>query len=206
MGCCRDDVWLGFEKSDYRTDDDASLPALQFGNALKSLHWNVMQLNRINNRRVYPGMLEQVDGNLRTQDLRRVKIDGKHSSDARVSAPSWILDTFGWNIRNRMEETHRGGGLGTHHIPSMHKFSKIQIDSRSCVEISLSELVDAAPNLKTLEIAGCECGDGGWMRDLAVFTGGEVIWVDTHPRYRTVEGTCQLEIPQNGNQSEAWRV
>jgi hypothetical protein len=138
-----------------RTDDDASLPALQFGNALKSLHWNEMQLNRINNRRVYPGMLEQVAGNLRTLDLRRVKIDGKHSSDARVSAPSWILDTFGWNIRNRMEETHRGGGgIGIHDIPSMHKLSKIQIDSRSFVEISLSELVDAAPNLKTLEIAG----------------------------------------------------
>jgi hypothetical protein len=41
----------------------------------------------------------------------------------------------------------------------MPKLVQLEIGLRSCYTISLSDLLDAAPNLRTLTITGCECHD-----------------------------------------------
>jgi hypothetical protein len=145
-----------------RNRQNPSLPILQFGDALKSLHWNVLELDKEWNRLI-PGVLEQVAGNLRTLDLRRVEIYENIFPQTCGGVP-WVL--YGRHLR-----------LALHDFPAMPKLSTIQISSWSCNELSLSDLVDAAPNLKTLEISGCGRCENEWISLLA---DNECFWGGSH--------------------------
>jgi hypothetical protein len=142
-----------------RNRQNPSLPILQFSNALKSLHWNVLELDKEWNL-LFPGVLEQVAGNLRTLDLRRVEIHENISSLTCGGGPKFLYGRLPLH-------------LALHDFPAMPKLSTIQISSWSCNELSLSDLVDAAPNLKTLEISGCGRCENGWT---SLLKDKECIW------------------------------
>jgi hypothetical protein len=119
-------------------------------------------------RFLFPGLLETIAANIRVLDLRRVKIEGRRCSpEACVSDPWLVDDDFGTQQDIIRRNGPVSGLLALTAFPAMPNFSTIKIDSLSCNEISLSELVDAAPNLKTLEISGCESCDSRWMKELA---------------------------------------
>jgi hypothetical protein len=122
-------------------------PFLQFGDNLKSLHWNVLHLSS-NGRLLFPGVLEQVAENLRKLDLRVRKTPSRRSGRNR---------TGGCQLGRRFGLINRPPPL-----PFMPKLSTLQIGFRDCFEVSLNELVDAAPNLTTLEISACELCNDGW--------------------------------------------
>jgi hypothetical protein len=65
--------------SAHRRNNNPSLPILQFGEVLESLHWNVLELDE-RSRFLFPGVLETVAANIRVLDLRRVKIEGRRCS------------------------------------------------------------------------------------------------------------------------------
>jgi hypothetical protein len=122
-------------------------PFLQFGNNLTSLHWNVLEL-RPDGELLFPGVLEQVAGNLRKLDLR------VHRTRSRVSPPHAPLRDF---------QLGPPRGFINRPLPPMPKLSTLQIGFRDCYQVSLNELVDAAPNLSTLEISACGSCDKAWM-------------------------------------------
>jgi hypothetical protein len=125
------------------------MPFLQFGNNLTSLHWNVLD-SRDGVSMLFPGVLEQVAGNLRKLDLRecrtRPEVSPQNSVGCRPGLP-YRLDNLP--------------------LPSMPKLSSIQMGLTDCCKVSLNELVDAARNLSTLEISVCRRCANGWM-DLKV--------------------------------------
>jgi hypothetical protein len=131
-------------------------PFLQFGENLKSLHWNVLHL-RSGGRLLFPGVLEQVAGNLRKLDLRVRRTTSSRSSGRNATGCK-----LGWpfGFINRPPP-----------LPSLPKLSTIQIGFRDCLEVSLNELVDAAPNLTTLEISVCELCNDGWAYLARVYEG-----------------------------------
>jgi hypothetical protein len=49
--------------------------------------------------------------------------------------------------------------LNNIHYVLMPKLVELEIGLRSCYKISLSDLFEAAPNLRTLRFTGCECHD-----------------------------------------------
>jgi hypothetical protein len=132
-------------------------PFLQFGNNLKSLHWNVLHL-RSRGRLLFPGVLEQVAGNLRKLDLRVRRTPSSESSGRNATRGCQLGRPFG--LINRPPP-----------LPSMPKLSTIQIRLRDCFEVSLNELVDAAPNLTTLEISACEKCNDAWAYMAGVHEG-----------------------------------
>jgi hypothetical protein len=148
-----------------RNNNNPSLPILQFGDVLQSLHWNVLELDEWS-RLLFPGLLETVAANIKVLDLRRVKIEGRRccSPEDCVTDP-WLVDDFG--TQEDIIRRNVPGLLALTQFPAMPNLSTIHIDSFSCNEISLSELVDAAPNLKTLQLSGCESCDSQWMKELA---------------------------------------
>jgi hypothetical protein len=126
-------------------------PFLQFGDRLKSLHWNVLH-SKDGVSVLFPGVLEQVAGSLRKLDLRVVR-----TRPGRVSPQNPIGCRLGLPYC-----------LTNLNLPSMPKLSTLQIGFRDCCIVSLNELVDAAPNLSTLEISACGSCAYGWeeMPDL----------------------------------------
>jgi hypothetical protein len=114
------------------------MPFLQFGDSLKSLHWNVVHLNGSGSLR-FPGVLEQVAGNLRKLDLR---------SGLRI-APRALQGL-------RLPGSGNPPRLIGRPLPPMPKLSTLQIGFVNCFQVCLNELVDAAPNLSTLEISSCK--------------------------------------------------
>jgi hypothetical protein len=116
------------------------IPFLQFGDSLTSLHWNVVHLNGSGSLR-FPGVLKQVAGNLRKLDLRT-------GSRGTLKA-----------LRGRLPGPGHPPGLIRRPLPPMPRLSTLQIGFVNCFQVCLSELVDAAPNLSTLEISACKaCG------------------------------------------------
>jgi hypothetical protein len=117
------------------------MPFLQFGDSLKSLHWNVVHLNGSRSLR-FPGVLEQVGGNLRKLDLRSgLRI-------APMALRSLRLPEF--------PPENPPAGLIRRPLPPMPRLSTLQIGFVNCFQVCLNELVDAAPNLSTLEISACK--------------------------------------------------
>jgi hypothetical protein len=158
-----------------RNRQNPSLPILQFGDALKSLHWNVLELNAEWNLLI-PGVLEQFAGNLRTLDLRRVEIHENILPQTCGGCPWFLYDRLPVN-------------LAPHDFPAMPKLSTIQMSSWSCNEISLSDLVDAGPNLKTLEISGCERCENQWT---SLLEDKECIWGGSRRRNRPPNHVMQV--------------
>jgi hypothetical protein len=152
-----------------------SLPILQFSDALKSLHWNVLELNEESNL-LFPGVLEQVAGNLRTLDLRRIELHENISPQTCGGCP--------WFLYGRLP-VH----LAPHDFPAMPKLSTIQIGSWSCNELTLSDLVDAAPNLKTLEISGCGRCENEWS---SLLKDKDCIWGGSRRRNRPPNQVMQV--------------
>jgi hypothetical protein len=144
------------------------MPFLQFGdslNCLKSLHWNALHLTESGDL-LFPGVLEHVAGNLRKLDLRVLRTDTNTSSQQAL-----LSGCPGEQFCARDVPI-----LCHHTFPSMPRLSVLQIGFRDCYKISLNELVDAAPNLFTLEVSASECCDIRWMRhcgcrDVDVWTG-----------------------------------
>jgi hypothetical protein len=108
-------------------------PFLQFGESLKSLHWNVLHSIDGTNL-LFSGVLDEVAGSLRKLDLRVLR--------SRPGVPIGCRPGVPYRLTNLP-------------LPSMPKLSIIQIGFRDCYKFSLNELVDAAPNLSTLEISAC---------------------------------------------------
>jgi hypothetical protein len=120
-------------------------PFLQFGDRLKSLHWNVLH-SRDGVSVLFPGVLEQVAGSLRKLDLRVLR-----TRPGGVSPQSAMGCCVGLAYR-----------LTKLSFPSMPKLSTLQIGFRDFCKLSLNELVDAAPILSTLEISACRSCANGW--------------------------------------------
>jgi hypothetical protein len=168
-----EDTMNRFEVKSRKTvnnNNAAPQPILQFGDSLKSLHWNVLhveiedwRLGLDRGRLLFPGMLEQVAGSLRKLDLRTVKMERRTllSPSAPMGSPP---SSSGPNCRGGFYTRWVDEGyLRGHSFPLMPKLSVIQIGLRESHKIELDYLVDAAPNLMTLEICGCECCDIWWM-------------------------------------------
>jgi hypothetical protein len=124
------------------------MPILKFGSKLKSLHWNVFYCDP-NKGPAFPGVLEQVTGNLRKLDLRTVKIDVGRKTAAHDEGQDEPSSSLGF--------------LTDHIFPLMPELISIVIGFRECFKLSLYDLVDAAPNLRSLEVWGCESCDIPWM-------------------------------------------
>jgi hypothetical protein len=120
-------------------------PFLQFGNNLKTLRWNVLHLNVGKLRPIFPGVLDQVAGNLRELDLRELRTHRRRLPQGQ-RAP-------GESCKGQL----RPLGFINHPLPFMPKLSAVYIGAKDCYQLSLNELVDAAPNLSTLEISTCRC-------------------------------------------------
>jgi hypothetical protein len=116
------------------------MPFLQFGDSLTSLYWNVLHLNGSGSLR-FPGVLEAVEGNRRKLDLR---------SGLRGAPEA---------LRGCLPGPGNTPGLIGRPLPPMPRLSILQIGFVNCFQVCLNELVDAAPNLSTLEISACKaCG------------------------------------------------
>jgi hypothetical protein len=115
-------------------------PFLQFGDSLKSLHWNVLHSIDGTNL-LFSGVLDEVAGSLRKLDLRVLK--------SRPGVPIGCRPGLPYRLTNLT-------------LPSMPRLSTIQIGFRDCYKVSLNELVDAVPNLSTLEISACGICANGW--------------------------------------------
>jgi hypothetical protein len=126
-------------------------PFLQFGENLKSLHWNVLHL-RSSGGFLFRGVLKAVAGNLRKLDLRVRRTPSSRSSGRNSMGCRLLLGRPCGPI-NRPPPFPS---------PSMPKLSTLQIGLRDCFEVPLNELVDAAPNLTTLEISACERCNDDW--------------------------------------------
>jgi hypothetical protein len=89
----------------------------------------------------FPGVLEQVAGNLRKLDLRTGLIDTLEALRGCLPGPG------------------HPPGLIRRPLPPMPRLSNLQIGFLNCFQVCLNDLVDAAPNLSTLEISACKaCG------------------------------------------------
>jgi hypothetical protein len=119
----------------------SSRPFLQFGNSLKSLHWNVLHSER-DGTLIFPGVLEKVAGSLRDLDLRVLRNDRAVSNQQALPVPQDCFPRVPI-FRHRQ-------------FPFMPKLSVLKIGVFDCYKMSLNDLVDAAPNLSTLEVSGCQ--------------------------------------------------
>jgi hypothetical protein len=181
-GCGSFPVLFDFFMKPYVEDArNNSRPFLQFGNCLKTLNWNVLHSDSTMGDLLFPGMLEQVAGNLRKLDLRMLRT---RSEDSRQRRP--------WGC---------GPGRPRGHLnppfPSMPKLSILQIGLRDCYKISsFTELVDSAPNLSTLQISSCGVCDEEWIQSIHPT---EDPW-EVHPSERTHNKLKCLksgQIPRN---------
>jgi hypothetical protein len=116
---------------------------IRFSNNLMSLHWDVMHVDR--NGVLLSGVLdESVAANLRKLSFQKAVLN----ENALGQIANEILG--GETLCAQIVHIN---------FPVMPKLTVIEIGMRACYTISLSNLVDAAPNLKSLEITGCECCD-----------------------------------------------
>jgi hypothetical protein len=113
------------------------IPFLQFGDSLKKLHWNVVHLNDSGSLR-FPGVFEQVAENLKKLDLR---------SGLKIAPKA---------LRGCPTGPGHPSGLIGRPLPPMPRLSTLQIGFVNCFQVCLNDLVDAAPNLSTLEISACK--------------------------------------------------
>jgi hypothetical protein len=114
------------------------MPFLQFGDSLTTLHWNVLHVNGNGSLR-FPLVLEAVAGNLRKLDLRSgLRSFPKALQGLRLPGPG-----------NPPRLIRRP-------LPPMPRLSTLQIGFVNCFQVCLNDLVDAAPNLSTLEISACK--------------------------------------------------
>jgi hypothetical protein len=145
------------------------IPPMEFGSRLKSLHWDVLHVDR-NGGQLLPGILEKVAGNLRKLGSRTAVLDAR---DVFEIMP---ICRFG---RARDDDPPR---ILSVQFPMMPKLSVMEIGQKTCFTISLSELVDAAPNLRRLEITD------GWPNVLQtncdIWTGSGSALTKTHPNLK----------------------
>jgi hypothetical protein len=118
------------------TANDDILP-MQFGSRLKSLHWDVLHVDR-DGGRLLPGILEKVAGNLTKLCSGKAVLD---ASDIFVPLDRDVV--FDYDYPQKILSVH---------FPMMAKLSVIEIGQKTCFSISLNDLVDAAPNLRNLTI------------------------------------------------------
>jgi hypothetical protein len=126
------------------------LPCMQFGENLKVLRWDVLHVDV--KGKILPGVLpEKVARNLRKLSTRKAALD------PREFPPVDSHNDRAWILRGIFDP--KPLQILSIDFPQMPKLSVIEIGIRTCYTISLSDLVDAAPNLMSLEITGCECCD-----------------------------------------------
>jgi hypothetical protein len=122
-----------------------AIQRMQFSDKLKYLHWDVLWVERngqLGGLGLLPGTLDKtVARNLRKLSTRKAVMDP-------TSFPP--IQAAGAHQEVRC--------LHIHYL-LMPKLVELEIGLRTCYTISLSDLLDAAPNLKTLRITGCECHD-----------------------------------------------
>jgi hypothetical protein len=129
------------------------MPFLQFGNSLKYLYWNGLH-SKADGTLLFAGVLEKVAENLKELDLRVLRNDRAVSYQQALSVPP---DCFPHVPVFRH-----------HPLLLMPKLSVLKIGIWDCYKMSLNELVDAAPNLSTLEVSGCQFCDISWMDDIGL--------------------------------------
>jgi hypothetical protein len=140
-------VGYGFERNLYleshrqlvrfvTANDD--IPPMQFGARLKSLHWDVLHVDR-DGGRLLPGILEKVAGNLRKLCSRKAVLNARDIFEPIRGNPFRAYYYYPPKILSV-------------HFPMMAKLSVIEIGQKTCFAISLNDLVDAAPNLRNLKI------------------------------------------------------
>jgi hypothetical protein len=148
-------------------DKKRDIPRMQFSDKLKSLHWDVLWVERVDELEgddsggigLLPGTLDKtVAGSLRKLSTRKAVMDPTSFPDMKEDARArrdWVSKELGG----------RPPSLGQLLKPLyiqyvlMPNLVELEIGLRTCYTISLSDLLDAAPNLRTLQIAGCECCD-----------------------------------------------
>jgi hypothetical protein len=139
----------GFERNLYQESQrqlvslvtaNADIPPMQFGSHLKSLHWDALHVDR-DGGRLLPGILEKVSGTLTKLGSRTAVLD---ASDVHEILP---ITRF-----SRARYDDDPPRILSVQFPILPKLCVIEIGLKTCFTISLSELVDAAPNLRRLEI------------------------------------------------------
>jgi hypothetical protein len=147
-----------------------AIPAMQFSDKLKYLQWDVLWVERngiLGGLGLLPGTLDKtVAGNLRKLSTRKAVMDP-------TSFPTLEADRRAheeWTFTRRRV---RGWHYCSSEAPNLNqqvkclqidfllmpKLVELELGLRSVYTISLSDLLDAAPNLRKLTITGCECHD-----------------------------------------------
>jgi hypothetical protein len=148
-------------------DKQRNIPPMQFSDKLKYLHWDVLWVGKIEGSGylgLLPGtMNKNIAGNLTRLSTRKAVMDP--STFPTVADDRRALIRWFWS---RQREQRAGGCvpalaqqvkcLQIHYL-LMPKLVELEIGLRSCYTICLSDLLDAAPILRTLKITGCECHD-----------------------------------------------
>jgi hypothetical protein len=157
---------------------------MQFSAKLKNLHWDVCYVDSEGNKSFLPGILDKVAGNLRKFSTRRAVLDPADFPPL----PSGRL-----NLEPNLETFQRLKIFHNIKFPVMRKLSVIEIGMRTCYTISLRDLVDAAPNLRTLEIMGCECCD--ILKDSVLYPGEKVKKVKANAPADNIWGSSDSPVP-----------
>jgi hypothetical protein len=129
-----------------------AIPPMQFSDKLKYLHWDVLWVERNGLGLLSATLDKTVDGNLRNLSTRKAVMDP-------TSFP---------NLNGEGESVQQVKCFRIHYV-LMPNLVELEIGLRSCCTISLSDIVDAAPNLQKLSITSCECHDvlnDGWVDDI----------------------------------------
>jgi hypothetical protein len=163
--------WIMNRFADESRIRNNNLSLIRFGDKLTTLQWDVLHV--YNGSLLLPGILEQVAGNVRKLDLRKAP---RLHHPPRLPHPALELDhptrkqkklwhylqielaVIKWRDRQRVVVPPVPQMI-RHCFPLMSQLSIIQIGIIGCLTISLNDLVDAAPNLLTLEIWGSGCDE-----------------------------------------------
>jgi hypothetical protein len=113
------------------------LKPLQFSDKLREFSWDGLHYGKYMGStlpaKILPGILDQIAGNITS-----------FSTCEWITSRNYLNERYPLMLIFRIEYPVQ--------FPFMPKLSVIKVDATTCVTISLSDLVDAAPNLQRLEI------------------------------------------------------
>jgi hypothetical protein len=124
------------------------IPRMQFGTCLKSMHWDIMHIDR-NGGPLLPGILNQsVAGNLNRLTTSRVIIDA--SQVMHLQRPEFVMNAEArrrWISLNLLPPP-----ILTLAYPTLRNLRELSISIETCKSIRLHHLVDAVPEIERLSI------------------------------------------------------
>jgi hypothetical protein len=123
-------------------------PRIQFGTSLKTLHWDILHIDR-NGGPLLPGTLNpSVAGKLKTLSTSRIIMDA--SRVMHLQRAEFLMDA---EARRRWINLNllRAPALTLYH-PTLHNLRELSVSIETCKSIRLDRLVDAVPGIQRLAI------------------------------------------------------